>query len=91
MVLTADKEVFLVVMDREDYNKKAEELLRQQTYKSIPADPTTKYKNKLITLLKTMKAEVGISMMLSIEGSILQGQDPQNSMDYQKFIKKGFH
>ena len=61
MVLTADKGVSIVVMDREDYNKKADELLIQQTYISIPADPTTKYKNKLITLLKTIKAEGGIS------------------------------
>ena len=57
MALTADKRVSIVVMDREDYNKKAEELLSQQTYKSIPADPGNKNKNKLITLLKTIKSE----------------------------------
>ena len=47
----------MVVMDRDEYIKKAEELLSQPTYKTIPPDPTTKYKNKLITLLKTIKAE----------------------------------
>ena len=31
-----------------DYGKKAEELLKQPTYKTISSDPTTKYKNKLI-------------------------------------------
>ena len=41
--------------------KKAEELLNQNTYRTIPNDPTNKYKNKLINLLKTIKAEVGIS------------------------------
>ena len=46
-------------MDREDYIKKAEELLNHPTYKAIPTDPTTKYKNKLIALLKTIKAEGG--------------------------------
>ena len=35
----------MVLMDREDYIKKSEELLSQSTYKSIPTDPTTKYKN----------------------------------------------
>ena len=51
----------MVVMDREDYVRKAEELLSQPTYKPIPTDPTTKYKNKLISLLKTIKTEGGIN------------------------------
>ena len=42
IVLTADKGVCMVVMDREEYTKKAEELLNQATYKVIPADPITK-------------------------------------------------
>ena len=57
MILTADKGVSLVVMDTEEYIKKAEDLLNQPTYKSLPTDPTTRYENKLITLLKTIKAE----------------------------------
>ena len=61
MILTADKGVSLVVMNTEDYIRKAEDLLNQTTYKSIPTDPTTTYKNKLITLLKTIKAEGGIN------------------------------
>ena len=56
MILTADKGVSLVVMDTEEYNKKAE-----PTYKPIPTDPITRYKNKLINLLKSIKAEGGIS------------------------------
>ena len=60
MILTADKGVSLVVMDTEEYKKAAGELL-QPTYKSIPTDPTTRYKNKLINLLKTIKAEGGIN------------------------------
>ena len=39
MILTADKGVALVVMDREDYVKKAEELLNQHTYRTISSDP----------------------------------------------------
>ena len=37
----------MVVMDREDYIRKAKELLSQPSYISIPRDTTTKYKNKL--------------------------------------------
>ena len=33
MVLTADKGVPMVVMDKEDYNTKSEELLQSSTYK----------------------------------------------------------
>ena len=51
----------MVVMDRKDYIRKAEELLDQPAYKPIPTDPTTKYKNKLISLLKTIKTEGGIN------------------------------
>ena len=60
MVLTADKGVSLVVMDTAEYKKKAE-LLQQPTYRPIPTDPTSKYKNKLISMLKSIKAEGGIS------------------------------
>ena len=45
VILTSDKGVCLVVMDKEEYIKKAEELLNQGTYKIIPADPMTKQKN----------------------------------------------
>ena len=52
IVLTADKGVSMVVMDKEDYIKKSEELLHQPPYKELPSDPTTKHKNRLISLLK---------------------------------------
>ena len=35
--------------------------MNQPTDKSIPTDPTTRYKNKLITLLKTIKGECGVN------------------------------
>ena len=52
VILMADKGVSIVVMDRDDYNNKAEELLHQPTYRPIPNDPTNKLKNRLMTLLK---------------------------------------
>ena len=61
VILTADKGVALVFMDKEDYIKKTEDLLNQPTYKLIPADPTTRQKNRLINLLKNIKAEGDIS------------------------------
>ena len=48
VVLTADKVVAMVVMDREDYTKKVKLLLTDtNTYKPIPKDPTNKFKSKL--------------------------------------------
>ena len=51
----------MVVMDKEDYNTKSEELLQSSTYKILTTDPTNRRKNKLISLLKSIKAEGGIS------------------------------
>ena len=81
MVLTVDKGVSLVVMNKEDYIKKAEDLLNQPTYRSIPSDPTTRYKNKLKPCRKPSRQNVG-SIRLSTEGFTPQGKDPPNSMGY---------
>ena len=56
MVLTADKGVALVVMNTEDYKKKAEDLLNQKTYTALTSDPTMRLKNKLINMLKAIKS-----------------------------------
>ena len=61
MVLTADKGVSMVVIEKDDYNTKSEELLQSSTYKILTTDPTNRHKNKLISLLKSIKAEGGIS------------------------------
>ena len=60
-ILTTDKGVSMVVLDKEDYIKKLEDLLKQNTYRELAADPTNKYKNKLINLLKTIKSEGGMN------------------------------
>ena len=57
MILTAGKGVSMVVMDRDDYNQKAEALLQESAYRPIPNDPTNKYKTKLLALLKSIKTE----------------------------------
>ena len=60
IVLTADKGVAMVVMDRQDYINKTNHLLNQSTYKTINKDPTNTIKNKLINILKTIKTKSGL-------------------------------
>ena len=65
VILTADKGVALVVLDKDNYISKAQDLLKDaKTYKEISSDPRNKLKNKLISLLKKIKTEVGISEQL---------------------------
>ena len=55
IVLTADKGVAMLIMDRQDYINEANSLLNQNTYRSIPRDPNNTIKNKLISILKRVK------------------------------------
>ena len=87
IVLTADKGVSLVVMDKEDYVKEAEEFLNQPTYRTISSDPTIKFKNKLINLLKSIKTKGGMNE----KGFTPQWQGPLNSMPSPRFTRKEFH
>ena len=59
IVLTADKGVAMVIMDRQDYINKANSLLNLNTYNAIPWDPTNTIKNKLICILKRDKNQTG--------------------------------
>ena len=61
IILTANKGVSMVVLDKEEYIRKLEDLLKQNTYRELVADPTNKYKNKLINLLKPIKSEGGMN------------------------------
>ena len=45
----------MVVMDRQDYINKSNNLLAQPVYKPMPRDPANKIKAKLITILKKVK------------------------------------
>ena len=61
MVLTTDKGVALVIMDKSDYIRKAKELLEDtNTYRTIQVDPTNRLKNKLINMLRRIKADTGM-------------------------------
>ena len=50
----------MVIMDREDYANKANQLLNQNTYKTLTKDPTNAIKNKLISILKRVKQQSGL-------------------------------
>ena len=60
LILTANKGVALVVIDKQDYIKKVEDLLQESSYKMITDDPTAKQKSKLISIPKNIKAEGGL-------------------------------
>ena len=60
MVLTTDKGVAMVVMDRKEYMDKVEGLLAQLAYKTITSEPTNKLKAKLIQKLKRIKRETNM-------------------------------
>ena len=58
MVLPADKGKALEVLDRKEYIRKARDLLNDtNTYRTIQSDPTNKLKNKLIDILRKIKAD----------------------------------
>ena len=59
-ILTADKGVATVVVDRKDYIDKANNLLAQPTYRTIDRDSTNKLKDKLITILRRINMESGL-------------------------------
>ena len=59
-VLTANKGVAMIVLDRQDYINKTNNLLTQPAHRPITRDPTNKLKAKLITILRKSKKEMGL-------------------------------
>ena len=53
----------MVIMDRQDYINKANNLLNQNTYRAIPQDPTNTIKNKLISILKRVKNQTQLDSL----------------------------
>ena len=53
----------MVIMDRQDYINKANNLLNCNTYRAIPQDPTNTIKNKLISILKRVKYQTGLDSL----------------------------
>ena len=61
IVLTADKGVAMVIMNRQDYINEFNNLLNQPTYRVIPQDPINTIKNKLINILRRVKNQKGLN------------------------------
>ena len=59
IVLTADKGVAMVMMDRQDYINKCNNLLNLSAYRAITQDPNNTIKNKSINILKGLKSKQG--------------------------------
>ena len=49
-MLTADKGVAILVIDRQEYINKSNNLLGQPVYRPIPKYPTSKIKAKLVSI-----------------------------------------
>ena len=64
IIITVNKGVAMVVLDRQDYIRKAKDLLAQRyTYRLLTPDPTNKQKNKLINILRIINAERGLGTL----------------------------
>ena len=88
VILTVDNGVEMVVMYKQDFMNKAKELLGQgKTYRTLSVDQNTKQKNKLINILKTIKAEEGLGD-ITYKRPYPTGGEPPSSLCYQKFTKK---
>ena len=83
IILTADKGIAMVIMDRQDYINKAKHLLNQPTYRAIHQDPTNTIKNKLINILKSIKNQTGFDNVtyksMSLTGCVLNSMGSQKS------------
>ena len=85
MVLTVDKGVAMVVLDKEEYIQKVENLLAQSGYKTTERDPTNRIKAKLIQILRRIKRETGMEEGMC-KVMYPTGCNPQVFMGYQKSI-----
>ena len=77
----------MVIMDRQDYISKANNLLSQNTYKSIQWDPTNTIKNKLITTLKRVKSQTGLCNQ-TYKAMYPTGCVPASSMVFPRSISQ---
>ena len=87
VVLTADKGVAMVIMDKQDYYNKSSTLLQDaNTYKVLNKDPTNSLKNKLITILKDIKQTGDLNNNKYKQLYPTSTVPHPNSMAFPKFI-----
>ena len=90
IILKEDKGVSLVVMNKEEYVKKTEELFNQTTYRTIPNDPTNKYKNKLRRPIVSSIGAVSYETSKELARILkpLVGKSPYQVQNTQDFIQQ---
>ena len=87
VILIVDKGNFMVFLGGQDHSNKAMGLLVQRDkYRSLTADLTSKHKNKLINMLRNMKAERGWGD-ITYKRFYPTGEGSQNSLDYPRSTK----
>ena len=86
MVLTADKTVAMVVMDRKEYMEKCKAYWLDWLTGLLQQTPTNKLKARLIKTLKRIKRDTNMEEGI-IRLCTLLVVLPPSSMDYQKSIK----
>ena len=79
----------MVIMDRQDYINKANNLLNQPSYRAIPRDPTNTIKNKLINI-KMVKNQTGLDSV-TYKSMYFTGCVPPGSMGSPKSTKWTHH
>ena len=76
-------------MDRSDYIGKAKELLDDtNTYRIIQSDPTNKLKNKLINMLRKIKADIGMQENIYRKMYPTGASSPKSFVGCQKYIRR---
>ena len=78
------------MLDKDEYIRKTEELLKEKTYQIIPTDPTSRQKNRLIQILKKIKEEGGISET-TYKKIYPTGAGIPNFYGLTKIHKAGYH
>ena len=80
----------MVIMDRQDYINKSNNLLNQPTCRAIPWDPTNTIKNKLISKFKRVKNQTGLDSV-TYKSMYPTGCVPPNSMGSPKSSNQTHH
>ena len=89
VILTAEKRVATVVMDREDYLTKVQALLAQPAHRLLPRDPTNKIKAQLIAKLRKIKKDNNLEE--GMYKAMCQVVSPSSIMGYLKSTKQAIH
>ena len=86
--LISEKGMAMVVLDKQDYISKSIGLLtHREAYKPLTVDPTNTHKNKLINMLRTIKAE-GRLGDITYKRLYPAGAGLQHAMGYPKSTKR---